>query len=73
MSLTLNCVTSIQRNRKSEDQFLQLSRASDEYMFAWYVSVMCSGLVERHWNSGMFKFSLIVCLNSTVTHARLRD
>ena len=34
MSLTLNCVTSIQRNRKSEDQFLQLSSASHEYIFA---------------------------------------
>ena len=32
MSLTLNCVTSIQRNRKREDQFLQLSSASHEYI-----------------------------------------
>ena len=47
MSLTLNCVTSIQRNRR-EDQFLQLSSAIHEYIFALYVSVMSSGLVERH-------------------------
>ena len=32
MSLTLNCVTSIQRNRTSEDQFLKLSGASHEYI-----------------------------------------